>query len=135
MSMFRPSSVELLDYRIAMANAAETGFYAQWWTVLSMFAFWPQSMLFIILMQFIDALFICSIYGTMSSPTSDSLRPELGLPDWHCLSLLNTERWLHIGGRNSEPRSLWLIKLMNMITKPTSNGPRKKKKPKSEFSS
>ena len=36
--------------------------------------YWPQSMFFIILMRSIDALFICSIYGTMSS---DSLRPEL----------------------------------------------------------
>ena len=36
-------------------------------------------MLSIILMRFIDASFICSIYG------SDSLRPELGPPDWHWL--------------------------------------------------
>ena len=41
--------------------------------------YWPQSMLFIILMRFIDGLFICIIYGTMSS---DSLRPALGPPDW-----------------------------------------------------
>ena len=58
--------------------------------------------------------------------SSDSLRPALGPPEWNCSSLLNTERWFHLGSRNSEPRSLWLIRLMNMIAKPTSNGPRKK---------
>ena len=124
---------ELLDYRkLEKLHAADTGFYAQWWIVLSMFALLAPEYV----VHHTDAIHrcvvICSIYGTMSS---DSLRPELGPPDWHCLSLLNTERWFHIGGRNSEPRSPWLIRLMNMITKPTSNGPRKKKKTKSEFSS
>ena len=59
--------------------------------------YWPQSMLFIILMRFIDALFLCSIYGTMSL---DSLRPGLGPPDWHwpLLIFAYTEQWLHIGG-------------------------------------
>ena len=85
----------------------------------------------------------CSSYWCDSSmdylfalSTEPCLRPALGTPDRdksknHCSSLLNTERWFHLGSRNSGPRSLWLIRLMNMIAKPTSNGPRKKKKQKS----
>ena len=37
--------------------------------------YWPQNMLFIILMRFIDVFFICSIYENMSL---DSLQPGLG---------------------------------------------------------
>ena len=75
-------------------------------------------------------IFICIIYGTMSS---DSLRPALGLPHWDWSLLISAEyRTMvsHLGSRNSESRSLWLIRLMNMIAKPTSNGLRKKKKTK-----
>ena len=133
---FSPSSLELMDYlklagyiatRIAMLP--KPVFMPSGGLFHLCSRYWPQSTLFIILMRFIDGLFICSIYGTMSS---DSLRPGLGLPDWHwplLIRLLNTEGWFHLGSRNSEPRSLWLIRLMNVIAKPASNGPRKKKKP------
>ena len=78
------------------------------------------------------------LFAVFTELSSDSLRPALGPPDRHwplLIRLLNTERWFHLGSRNSEPRLLWLIRLMSMISKPTSNRPRKKKKPKLEFSS
>ena len=110
-------------------DTAETGFYTQWWTVSSMLALLAPEYV----VHHTDAIHRWIIYfpylrNYVFGQSSTCTRPLTGTG--HCSSLLNTERWFHLGGRNSEPRSLLLIRLMNMIAKPTSNGPRKKKKTK-----
>ena len=129
LSSFIPGTPGLSESCIH-CDAAETGFYTQWWTVSSILTLLaPENVV-----HHTDAIhrwIICIIYGTMSLRFGQSW--TCTRPTWqtsHCSSLLNTERWFHLGSRNSEPRSLWLIRLMNMIGKPTSNGPRKKKKRK-----
>ena len=64
-----PSSLELLDYlkAVYIAMLPKPVFIPSGGLFHLYLSYWPQSMLFIILMGFIDGLFICIIYGTMSS--------------------------------------------------------------------
>ena len=117
------SSLKLLD-----CDAAETGFYTQWWTVSSILTLLAPEYV----VHHTDAIHRWIIYLYYLWNHVFALRAVFDLTGTsHCSSLLNTERWFHLGSRNTEPRSLWLIRLMNMIAKLTSNGPRKKKNQKS----
>ena len=64
-----PSSLELLDYlkAVYIAMLPKPVFIPSGGLFHLYLRNWPQSMLFIILMRFIDGLFICIIYRTMSS--------------------------------------------------------------------
>ena len=64
-----PSSLERLDYlkAVYIAMLPKPVFIPSGGLFHLYLRYWPQSMLFIILMRFIDGLFICIIYGTMSS--------------------------------------------------------------------
>ena len=94
--------------------------------------YWPQSMLFIILMRFIER-YLFAVFTELCLRTLFDLTrlTRLALATAHVCQIQNDG--FILCNQNSELRSLWLIRLMNMIPKPTSNGPRKKKKPKLEF--